>query len=332
MFRVLWPLFFVRLWQLPVLPIRAVVFQWHLLHLRNLSTLATSNTRPPSTLDWLVLVFLGAMWGASFIFIKHAVQIFDPLHMSTWRMVMATMIYLPIAAAYWSKIDWRRWRPLLVVAFFGSAIPNFLFAVAQRHVNSSLAGMLNSLTPLFTLILGVGFFQMTFTRNKLIGIALGLSGTVILILFNSKSGVAGNALFAGLCVLATVCYAINANVVNTWLRDQPAAGIASAAFVITGGLFAIGLWVSGAWAATWHNPRAWEGLGYIFYLAAIGTVFGSILYFWLLQRTSAIFATSVTYLLPVTAVALGALDGETIGPMDLVGTVVILAGLYVARK
>ncbi len=288
--------------------------------------------RPPSTFDWLVLVFLGAMWGASFIFIKHAVQIFDPLHMAIWRMVLATLIYLPIAVAYWSKIDWKRWRPLLVVAFFGSAIPNFLFAVAQRHVNSSLAGMLNSLTPLFALILGVGFFQMTFTRNKLIGVALGLTGTTMLILFNSKSGVAGNAFFASLCVLATVCYAINANVVNTWLRDQPAAGIASAAFIITGPIFIIGLWASGAWEAVWQNPRAWEGMGYVFYLAAIGTVFGSILYFWLLQRTSAIFATSVTYLLPVTAIALGAFDGEALGWMDLVGTLVILAGLYVARK
>ena len=288
--------------------------------------------RPPGTLDWFVLVFLGAMWGASFIFIKHAVQIFDPLHMSMWRMVMATIIYLPIAAAYWSRIDWRRWRPLLVVAFCGSAIPNLLFAIAQRHVDSSLAGMLNSLTPLFTLILGVSFFQMTFTRNKVIGVGLGLAGAAMLILFNSKNGVAGNAMFAGLCVLATVCYAINANVVNTWLRDQPPAGIASAAFVITGGFFMVGLWVSGAWAAAWQQPEVWRGLGYVFYLAAIGTVFGSILYFWLLQRTSAIFATSVTYLLPVTAIALGAFDGEAIGSMDFAGTVVILVGLYVARK
>ena len=299
------------------------------LHLCKLSTLPT---RLPSTFDWFVLVFLGAMWGASFIFIKHAVQIFDPLHMAMWRMVIATVIYLPIAAAYWSKIDWRRWRPLVVVAFFGSAIPNLLFAVAQRHVTSSLAGMLNSLTPLFTLILGVSFFHMTFTRNKLIGVALGLVGAVILIVFNSKSGVAGNAFFASLCVLATVCYAINANTVNTWLRDQPAAGIASAAFVITGPIFIVGLWATGAWGAVWQHPEAWTGLGYVFYLAAIGTVFGSILYFWLLQRTSAIFATSVTYLLPVTAIALGAFDGEAIGWMDFVGTLVILAGLYVARK
>jgi len=288
--------------------------------------------RPPSLLDWLVLILLAIMWGASFYFIKHAVQIFDPLHMAMWRMVMATVIYLPIAAAYWSKIDWRRWRPLVIVAFCGSAIPNFLFAVAQRHVNSSLAGMLNSLSPLFTLLLGVGFFKMTFTRSKVIGVALGLLGALLLILFNAKSAVSGNAFFAGLCALATVCYALNANVVNTYLRDQPPAGVASAAFVITGAFFIAGLFISGAWTAAWQRPDAWAGLGYVFYLAAIGTVLGTIVYLWLIQRTSAIFATSVTYLLPVTAIVLGVFDGETVGLIDMLGIAVILVGLYVARK
>lgn len=288
--------------------------------------------RPPSTLDWIALFVLAAVWGASFIFIKRSVEVFNPVQMAMWRMVLATGVYLPIAAAYWSKIDWKRWKWLVVVAFCGSAIPNFLFAVAQQHVTSSLAGVLNSLTPLFTLVMGVAFFQMTFTRNKLLGVLLGLTGASVLIFFNSSSTVSGNAFYAALCALATVCYAINANTVNRHLRDQHPAGIASAAFVITGGLFLIGLWFSGGWAAVQQNPGGWKGLGYVFYLAAVGTVAGSIGYFWLLQRTSAIFATSVTYLIPVTAMLLGVLDGETVGLTDLAGTGIILTGLYLARK
>ena len=154
----------------------------------------------------------------------------------------------------------------------------------------------------------------------------------MLILFNSKSGVSGNAFYASLCALATVCYAINANSVNTWLRGQHPAAIASAAFVLTGWMFGLGLWWSGGWEEAWRNERGLEGLGYIGYLSVMGTVGGSILYFWLLQRTSAIFATSVTYLLPVTAIFLGAFDGEVIGWIDLLGTGVILTGLYIARK
>lgn len=290
------------------------------------------SSRAPSVLDWLVLFVLALIWGASFLFIKRSVAIFSPLQMAMWRMVLATALYLPVAVAFWSKIDWRRWRPLLVVAFCGSAIPNFLFAVAGQHVNSSLAGVLNSLTPLFTLMLGVAFFEMKFTQRKIIGVVLGLLGAAMLILFNSKSSMSGNAFFASLCALATVCYAVNANVVNKWLRDQHPAGIASAAFVLTGWMFLTGLWWSGGWEEAQRDERGMEGLGYIAYLALLGTVGGSILYFWLLQRTSAVFATSVTYLLPVAAIGLGAFDGEMIGPLDLAGTGVILTGLYIARK
>ncbi|MBL7804190.1 MAG: EamA family transporter [Saprospiraceae bacterium] len=289
-------------------------------------------SRPPSSLDWFALFLLAAVWGASFLFIKRSVQVFDPVQMAMWRMVLATGVYLPIAAVYWSKIDWKRWKWLVVVAFCGSAIPNFLFAVAQQHVASSLAGVLNSLTPLFTLVLGVAFFNMEFTRNKLLGVVLGLVGAGILIFFNSSSALSGNALYASMCALATVCYAINANTVNRHLRDLHPAAIASAAFVLTGGLFVVGLWWSDGWAAVQTHPQGWTGLGYIFYLAAIGTVAGSIGYFWLLQRTSAIFATSVTYLLPITAMLLGVADGELIGAADLAGTGVVLAGLYLARK
>ncbi len=287
--------------------------------------------KQPVLLDWIVLLVLGTVWGASFLFIKRAVVIYTPMQMAMWRMVLATLIYLPFAAAYWSRIDWKRWKPLAVVAFCGSAIPNFFFAVAQQHVSSSLAGVLNSMTPLFTLILGTAFFDMRFTRNKVIGILLGLVGAAILIFMN-KGGGDSKVVFALLCVLATVCYAINANVVATYLKDQPPAGIASAAFVITGGLFIVGLAFSGGWEVAWKSEQGMIGLGYITYLAAIGTVVGSIAYFWLLQRTNAIFATSVTYLLPISAIIIGAWDGEAIGMTDYIGTAVIMTGLYLSRK
>ncbi|MEZ4965984.1 MAG: EamA family transporter [Saprospiraceae bacterium] len=290
------------------------------------------SNRPPSALDWFLLLVLAVIWGASFLFIKRSVQVYDPIQMAMWRMVMATAIYMPVAAIFWSKINWKRWRSLLIVAFCGSAIPNFLFAVAGQHVNSSLAGVLNSLTPLFTLLIGVGFYQMTLSKSKLVGVVIGLAGALMLIFFNSKTAVTGNFFYASLCVVATVAYAINANVANRWLRDQHPAAIASAAFVLTGWLFIIGLWQSDGWEVASTHPEGTAGLGYIFYLAALGTVGGSILYYWLLQRTSAIFATSVTYLLPVAAIVLGAFDGEAIGIPDLLGTAIILTGLYIARK
>jgi drug/metabolite transporter (DMT)-like permease len=290
-----------------------------------------SNNRQPDALDWFALILLAIVWGASFLFIKRSVQVFEPMQMAMWRMVLSSALYLPIALLYWKKIDWSLWRPLLIVAFTGSAIPNFLFAVAQRHVDSSLAGVLNSLTPLFTMILGVLFFHMRLNTWRVAGIIMGLIGALILVLFNSHSGKESNAFYASLCVLATVCYAINSNTVKGKLQEMHPAALASAAFMLTGPLFLFGLWQSDGWAVA-QTAAGWTGLGYVFYLAALGTVGGSILYFWLLQRTNALFGTSVTYLLPVMAMIVGAFDGEQIGLMDMLGTVVILTGLYLARK
>lgn len=291
-----------------------------------------TTVRPPAPFDWFLVFLLASIWGASFFFIKHSVRIFSPVQMAMWRMSISSMLYLPIAWLFWSKIDWKKWKSMLSVAFFGSAIPNFLFALAQQHVTSSLAGVLNSLTPLFTLVLGVAFFQMRFTRSKIIGILLGLSGALILILFNSKNAATGNAFFAGLCVLAAACYALNANLMSRHLRDIHPAAIASAAFVMTAPFFFTGLWLSGGWQVAQTHEHAFEGMAYILYLAVLGTVGGNILYFWLMQRTTAIFATSTTYFLPVIAILLGVFDGEPLGAVDVAGTAVILAGVYIARK
>ena len=177
------------------------------------------SNRPPAALDWFVLFILTIVWGASFLFIKRSVEIFNPVQMITWRLVMASALYVPLALVMWSKIDWKRWKTLVLVAIFGSALPSFFFAVAQQHVSSSLAGVLNSLTPLFTLSLGVVFFKMDFKKNKLLGVVLGLLGAVVLILYNASSAVSGNGFYATLCALSALSYALNANIVNRYLRD-----------------------------------------------------------------------------------------------------------------
>jgi drug/metabolite transporter (DMT)-like permease len=290
------------------------------------------SNRPPAALDWFILFVLTAIWGTAFLFIKRSVAIFSPTQMVMWRLVIASSVYLPVMLIFWKKIDWKRWKLLVLVALFGSAIPSFLFAVAQQQVSSSLAGVLNSLTPLFTLSLGVVFFQMEFKKNKLIGVILGLLGATVLILYNASSGVSGNGFYATLCALASLSYALNANVVNRYLRDLHPAAVASAAFSLTSVFFLVGLWWSGGWSVVWEHPEGLTGLGYVFYLAVLGTVGGMVMYLWLLQRTSAIFATSVTYLLPVVVLTIGAWDGEVVGLTDLLGTAIILVGVYLARK
>ena len=287
---------------------------------------------PPSTRDWLTLFALAFVWGFSFILIKRSIAIFTPMQAAMWRMSLATLAYLPVALLYWSKIEWKYWKYYMVVALSGSAIPNFIFSFAQKHVSSSLAGVLNSLTPLFTLILGALFFQLTLSKGKIMGVVMGFIGATILIVFNANSAVEGNMAYALLCAFATIFYAINSNVIGKYLRGHHPAAIASGAFLLLGIPFIAGLFWSGGWEAAHTHPDGWKGVGYLSILAVVSTTIASIIYFTLMQRTGPIFATSVTFLLPVMTIIIGAIDGEAIGIWDMAGTGVILYGLFLARK
>jgi drug/metabolite transporter (DMT)-like permease len=173
---------------------------------------------------------------------------------------------------------------------------------------------------------------MNWSRNKIIGVGIGWLGAVLLVVFSSGGDFSGKAFYAFLCVLATICYAINANIVGTKLRGIHPAAIASSAFLLTGFFFVGVLLANDGIEAVRHHEQGLAGLGYVLYLAAIGTVAGSIFYFWLMQRTSALFATSTTYLLPVFALFIGVLDNEQITLPQLFGTGIILTGVYLARK
>ena len=281
-----------------------------------------------------MLLLLTLMWGTSFLLIKKSLLVFSPVEAAFMRMGLATLAYLPFAAIFYKKIDWSKWPALLVVSLCGSGIPNFLFALAQTRISSSLSGILNSLTPLFTLVFGVLFFQMALSRYKVIGVLLGLAGAVLLILFGRglSAPMGGESYFALFCVLAAMCYALNSNTVAKYLQGMHPAAIGAASFFLTGPVYIAGLFLSGAWNTIQTHPAPWSAVGCLAYLAVVSTALASMLYFHLLQRTNAIFATSVTYLLPIMAILFGILDGETVTTVHLGGTALILGGLYLARK
>lgn len=274
------------------------------------------------------------MWGGSFLMIKKSLVVFPPEQAVFVRMSFASLAYLPFALVYFRKIDWSKWRALLVVSLCGSGLPNYFFAMAQTKVSSSLAGILNSLTPFFALILGVWFFKNKASDNKWKGVLLGLAGTMALILFGRGGGVqfSGEGLLPLFCVAATICYAINANTVANFLQGVHPIAIGSASFFLTAIPYFSGLYFSGAWQTMWTHPAPQTALLCLGYLAVVGTALASMLYFYLVQRAGAIFATSVTYLLPIFAMIFGFFDGEKLMPVHFLGTAAILAGLYLTRK
>jgi drug/metabolite transporter (DMT)-like permease len=291
--------------------------------------------KAPVLRDWLVMLVLALVWGCSFLFIKKVVAVYTPVQAAFWRVSVSTLFYIPIAIKYWSKIDWKKWRPLIAVALAGSAVPSLLFAVAQQKVESSVAGILNSLTPLFTMLIGVIVYRLNTSRSKIIGVSLGLVGAFVLIFLDpdaqSTDGSTHYA-YAFLCVLAAVCYSISANTITNYLREMHPAAIGAGAFLIMSPLFFCGLVLSGGVEQMFQHPQGFEAIKYVIYLSGVGTVLASILYFDLIQKTSAVFATSVTYLLPIVSIFFGFMDGETVHLTDFLGTAIILAGLYLSRQ
>lgn len=293
----------------------------------------TSDKNRTRFASFFILGFLGIIWGSSFILIKKSLIAFSPLQMALLRQSFSAAAFLPFLVYHWSKVDWKRLHFYALIGLCGSALPSFLFAFAQQHISSSVAGILNSLIPLFTLLIGIFVFRAVFIWSKLAGVLLGLLGAATLIVFNPSGSLQGEAGYMLLIVLATVCYGINANLVATIFRDLTALEISMVGFTIVGIPSFIYLTAATNFFRVMQSQsHAWEAFGYVSILSLIGTVLSTIIYFQLIQRTSPVFATMTAYLMPLVSVIWGVLDGESIGGHHLAGMALILVGVYVSRK
>ncbi|MFN7117386.1 MAG: DMT family transporter [Saprospiraceae bacterium] len=287
----------------------------------------------PRLKNFLILGFLSIIWGSSFILIKKSLEVYAPLQVALLRQSFSASAFLPFLLYHWRKVDVKRLHFYLLIGLCGSAIPSFLFAFAQQHISSSVAGILNSLVPLFTLLLGLIIFQAKFIGSKLIGVLLGLAGASVLIFAGDGQGLKGDIFYSFLIVLATICYAINANLVASVFRDLTSLEISMVGFTMVGVPSFIYL-ASGTnfFQVMYMHPQAWEALGYVAFLALIGTVLATIIYFKLIQQTNPVFASTTAYLMPLVSVIWGVLDGEAVGWQHLLGMVLILGGVYLSRK
>lgn len=295
---------------------------------------STHSPRISSRLQsFLILGFLGIIWGSSFILIKKSLIVYSPLQMALLRQSFSAAAFLPFLVYHWSKVDWKRWHFYVLIGLCGSALPSFLFAFAQQHISSSVAGILNALVPLFTLLIGIFVFRAIFIASKLAGVLLGLLGAATLIFFNQSSNLQGEVGYALLVVLATVCYGINANLVATIFRDLTALEISMVGFTLVGvPSFVFLIFGTDFFSVMQLQPQAWQAFGYVGILSLVGTVLSTIIYFKLIQRTSAVFASTTAYLIPLVSIGWGVLDGESIGWHHLAGMALILAGVYLSRK
>ncbi|MCB0679065.1 MAG: DMT family transporter [Saprospiraceae bacterium] len=284
-------------------------------------------------LSWLILGLLALTWGSSYILIKRALVAFSAIQVASLRISISALAFLPLLLWRWRQIDWSRWRSLLIVGLAGSGIPAFCFALAQTRLSSSLTGVLSSLTPLFTLLLGILFFRVPFAWWKTVGVLVGLAGAVLLILKGSEGDPQLSEWWPGLLVvLATSMYALSSNVVKSRLQDLSSLTISSVAFFLIGLPGMAVLLATPFFEQLASQPEARTSLGYVAILSLAGTVMASIFFFKLVQLKDAIFASTVSYLIPLVALFWGVFDHEPVTYLHLLGMGLILAGVYLSRK
>jgi drug/metabolite transporter (DMT)-like permease len=289
-------------------------------------------TKPISSKAWLLLGLLGLVWGSSYVLIKKGLEAFDPEQVACLRIGITAIAFSPVFFLRFKQIDWSKLKYFAIVGFAGSFFPAFLFSFAQTQISSSITGVLSSLTPLFTLALGILFFKTPFFWTKVLGVLVGLAGAVLLIIYGKEAGSDGNIWYGLLVVLASLLYASSANTVGTYLQDMNALTISAVSFMMIGIPAIAYLFYSDFTAVLVEKENGWAALGYIGILSIFGTVIATVLFFKLVQITDAVFSSMVSYLIPLVAIMWGAVVGEPITFYHLIGVLLILSGVYISRK
>jgi drug/metabolite transporter (DMT)-like permease len=283
--------------------------------------------------SFIILFVLSVIWGCSFILIKKALIAFEPTQAASMRLAISAMTFLPIIIFNRKEIDFSKWFKFLLVGLTGSGIPAFMFSIAQTKLASNVSGMLNSLTPLWTLIVGFLVFKISFSRTKLLGVFIGFLGALSLILLNNKTGGGNeNLWYAGLVVIATLCYGTSVNMVQAFFAGTKPVIISAMSFFLVGIPAIVYLALTNIVETITTHPDGFYSLGAVAILSVFGTVIASILFYYLVQKTSAIFASTVTYMMPFMAILVGVLDGEPFLLVHLIGMALILIGVYLSKK
>ena len=278
-------------------------------------------------INWIILLILSIVWGSSFILIKKGLEGFNYLEVSSFRLIIAFITLSPFLISSLKNMKSEYVLPILVVSIIGTVIPAILFAFGQTYLNSSTAGMLNSLTPIFTLIIGITFFQKSWNKASIIGILIGLIGSYILMAPSSLTTL--NNVYGLLIILATMCYAISINTIKeklTALNSLDIAVLTSFISFLIPFIFVL----SNGFSETIIKIRANnESFYYLIILGTICTSFAIILFNYLIKRSSALFGSTTTYLIPVFAIIWGLIDNENIKNHEILGVCVILIGVMI---
>jgi drug/metabolite transporter (DMT)-like permease len=281
---------------------------------------------------WYLLGFLGCVWGSSFILMQLGLQGVNSIQLGSLRILFAALFLMIVGFKQIAKIPLYKWKYIALTSVFGTFVPAYLFAIALSKIDGSVSAILNSLTPLNTLLVGLFFFGLDVQRRQIFGVIIGFIGCVLLVLFGDGENTTENYYYAILIVIASIFYGINVNLIKKYLSDLKPLAISTGNFVVMFVPALLVLYFSGFFDIV-YQEKVQSSLGFIVVLGIVGTGFSNILFFKLIQLSSPVFASSVTYIIPVVAIMLGYLFmNETLSIVQVIGALVVLVGVYFSSR
>ena len=281
-------------------------------------------------ISWIILITLSLVWGSSFILMKQGLRAFSSDEVAGLRIVIASAFMLPFLITHYNRLSVRKnLKGLLLMGVFGNLIPAFLFTKAETQISSCLTGMLNALTPLFTIIIGVLIYKNSVAKNKWLGVIIGFVGAVVLILANESDEQTKNVMYSLLVAAATLCYAISVNGIKVHLSNVNSLTATVWSFTLIGPMAAVYLFgFTDVIDHATHHPEAMRSLWYISILAIVGSALSVVIYNTLIKISGTVFSASCTYLIPIVAIGWGLLDGESINFIQIMAVLVIIGGIW----
>ena len=284
-------------------------------------------------IDWLIFTAIAVIWGSSFILMKIGLDnLLTPYQVAAVRMVSAGIILLPVAVRSFRQIPSGKLLTVFLSGILGSLLPAFLFCIAEEGIDSSLTGTLNSLTPIFVIIIGALFFGKVTPAGKIIGIIISFTGCVLLLFSKGHIQEPRHLALVGLVVLATVFYGINVNIVAKYLANIPSLQIAAVALTLNAIPSLFVLFITGFFLLPFSSHQILMGTAAAVVLGVGGTAIATILFYMLVKRAGGVFASMVTYGIPFIAIGWGIYYKENFGWSQAACLLIILLGVYWANK
>ncbi|MGM0481064.1 MAG: DMT family transporter [Pseudomonadota bacterium] len=291
----------------------------------------TQTQSKPPLQAWLLLGLLALIWGSSFLLIKKGLIAFGAMEVGALRIASAGLVLAPLVAKRLHQITAKHWAKLASVGLVGSLIPAFMFSIAQTQLESGITGVLNALTPISTLVIGVLVFHQQAKFAQVAGVLIGLFGTVLLMTAGADGSWTFNS-YALLVLIATVCYGINLNLIKHKIADLRPLTITGVSLLMASIPATLYLFLGTDFVTQVQQPDALLSLLAVLILGVVGTAGALIIFNNLVQMTNTVFTSSVTYLIPIVAMLLGIMDGENFWLQHAIGMTAILVGVWFANR